>query len=122
MKLDIDTETYKMLLNNYLTEVENYIPKLKDGNDKIKSMLIDAGSLLSLDSMVLKLQKLLKGKDADKTILEIELFINFLKDKIERKEDDDSDDKVLDDTVTTVDSRDKNGIKDENIIDEDAKL
>jgi len=81
-KLSIDLNSYKMLLNSYLGEIEKYLPELKDSNSQIIDMLIDAGKLLSLDTVTSKLSEL-KNEAIDKVskIKELDTFTRLLKIK-----------------------------------------
>jgi len=56
-KLSIDTDNYKLLLNNYLDEIENYKDDLLNDNKSTIDMLMDASNLLSLDIITKRLQQ-----------------------------------------------------------------
>jgi len=87
-RLNIDLDSYKMLLNSYINEFDRVSDLLKIGDSKTIDMLIDAGQLLALDSIVLKLTKLKNTteiQDIKQKAKEIELYINELKNKIDNK-------------------------------------
>jgi len=86
-KLNIDLSSYKMLLNSYLSEIDKYLPQLEKSDKQTIDMLIDAGQLLSLDSVTSKLSKL-KALDKDEKstkIKELQLFNKQLKNKLNNK-------------------------------------
>jgi HPt (histidine-containing phosphotransfer) domain-containing protein len=88
-KLNIDLSSYKMLLNSYLGEIDKYMPKLKENDTQSIDMLIDAGQLLSLDSIISKLTSLKNDTldDKDNKLIEIEHFTKFLKEKLNNTKD-----------------------------------
>ena len=102
-RLNIDLDSYKMLLNSYINEFDRVNELLKIGDSKTIDMLIDAGQLLALDSIVLKLTKLKNAtetQDIEQKSKEIELYINELKNKIDNKKVDNSFNEV--NTVSNV--------------------
>ena len=82
-KLNIDLNSYKMLLNSYLGEIDKYIPQLKESNTQVIDMLIDAGQLLSLDTITSKLSALKIADESDRAskVKEIDIFTKLLKTK-----------------------------------------
>ncbi len=85
-RLNLDLDSYKMLLNSYINEFARVDDLLKKGDKKSIDMLIDAGQLLALDSVVLKLTKLKNAndpKDIEQKANEIEIYIKELKNKID---------------------------------------
>jgi len=86
-KLNIDLNSYKMLLNSYLSEIDKYIPQLKKSDTQTINMLIDAGQLLSLDSITSKLTNLksLNQEEKEPKIKELEIFSKLLKEKLNNK-------------------------------------
>ena len=84
-KLSIDTSSYKMLLGNYLDEIEKYSNELESGATSTINMLQDAGELLSLNLLTQKLEKLKSSNNKRDTTREISLMASLLKEKIENK-------------------------------------
>ena len=82
-KLSIDSKSYKMLLANYLDEIEKYNSELENGITSTIDMLQDAGELLSLNSLTQKLESLKSNTDRRETAKEISLMVSLLKEKIE---------------------------------------
>ena len=84
-KLSIDASSYKMLLGNYLDEIEKYNNELENGATSTIDMLQDAGELLSLNILTQKLEKLKSSSDRRETTKEISLMASLLKEKLEKK-------------------------------------
>ncbi len=84
-KLSIDTSSYKMLLNNYLDEIEKYNNELENGVSSTINMLKDAGELLSLDILTKKLEHLKSNNNKKDTLKEISLIASLLKEKADKK-------------------------------------
>ena len=87
-RLNLDLDSYKMLLNSYINEFTRVDEQLKRKDQKTIDMLIDAGQLLALDSVVFKLTKLKNATDAsdiEQKAKEIEIYIRELKKKIDGK-------------------------------------
>ena len=84
-KLSIDTSSYKMLLGNYLDEIEKYSNELESGATSTIDMLQDAGELLSLNLLTQKLEKLKNSNNKRNSTREISLMASLLKEKIENK-------------------------------------
>jgi len=82
-KLNIDTNSYKMLLNNYLDEIEKYRADLENGSSSTIDMLKDAGELLSVDMLAQELAKLKSRDDRSKSLKEILLISSLIKEKME---------------------------------------
>jgi len=83
-KINLDLDSYKMLLGSYLDEMESYKEKLEHGNSDIKNMLIDAGKLLSLDGIVEKLKELNSDVHHNQLIMkDISSYTKKLKEKLE---------------------------------------
>ncbi len=84
-KLSIDKSSYKMLLTNYLEEIEKYNKELENGTTSTIDMLQDAGKLLSLDLLTKRLGELKSEGDRVSLIKEISLISSLLKEKIDKK-------------------------------------
>ena len=87
-KLSIDISSYKMLVENYLDEIEKYNNELLDGSLSTINMLADAGELLSLDILTQKLNKLKDSEDRVSVLKEISLISSLLREKLEDKQED----------------------------------
>ena len=86
-KLSIDISSYKMLVENYLDEIEKYNNELLDGSLSTINMLADAGELLSLDILTQKLNKLKDSEDRVSVLKEISLISSLLREKLEDKKE-----------------------------------
>ncbi len=86
-KLSIDSSSYKMLVENYLDEIEKYNNELLDGSLSTINMLADAGELLSLDILTQKLNKLKDSEDRASVLKEISLISSLLREKLEDKQE-----------------------------------
>ncbi len=84
-KLSIDKSSYKMLLANYLDEIEKYNNELENGTTSTIDMLQDAGKLLSLDILTQRLGQLKQEGDRASFIKEISLISSLLKEKMDKK-------------------------------------
>ena len=84
-KLSIDKSSYKMLLTNYLEEIEKYNKELENGTTSTINMLQDAGKLLSLDLLTKRLGELKSEGDRVSLIKEISLISSLLKEKMDKK-------------------------------------
>lgn len=84
-KLSIDKSSYKMLLTNYLEEIEKYNKELENGTTSTIDMLQDAGKLLSLDLLTKRLGELKSEGDRVSLIKEISLISSLLKEKMDKK-------------------------------------
>ena len=80
--LNIDEESYKMLLGNYLDELDNYKEDLVNGSKSTISMLADAGDLLSLPIISKKLNELLESGKKNQALKELTLLESLLRDKV----------------------------------------
>ena len=80
--LNIDGESYKMLLDNYLDELDNYREDLVNGSKSTISMLADAGDLLSLPIISKKLNELLESSKKNQALKELTLLESLLRDKL----------------------------------------
>jgi len=85
-KLSIDFSSYKMLVDNYLDEIQKYQDDLLNKTNSTINMLADAGELLSLDLITKKLNELKEDKDTKSSLKEIALISTLLKEKLEQKE------------------------------------
>ena len=94
-KLNIDIDSYKMLLSNYLDEIEKYRADLENGSSSTIDMLTDAGELLSVDILAQELKKLKNRDDKSESLKEISLISSLIKEKIESKESSDKEEKEL---------------------------
>jgi len=102
-RLNLDLDSYKMLLNSYINEFTRVEKLLKIGDKKTIDMLIDAGQLLALDSVVFKLTKLknaIEPIDIEQKANEIEIYIRELKNKIDRKNENNIVDKIEETTIS----------------------
>ena len=77
--LSIDVENYKLLLDNYLDEIENYRSDLEDNKRTTVEMLIDASNLLSLDIITDYLQKL----PSQSALKELFITIKLIREKLD---------------------------------------
>jgi len=84
-KLSIDLSNYKLLLENFIDELDNYKSDLSKGEASTVSMLIDASELLSLSSVTDRLKKLSSSRDNSITISELDLIKNLLREKLKGK-------------------------------------
>jgi len=82
-KLNIDTNSYKMLLSNYLDEIEKYRADLENGSSSTIDMLKDAGELLSIDMLAQELGKLKSRDDRSESLKEISLISSLIREKME---------------------------------------
>jgi len=82
-KLSIDYSSYKMLLKNYLDEIEKYNNDLLSGSSSTINMLTDAGELLSLNVLTNKLNQLKSEDNRHSTIAEINLISSLIREKLE---------------------------------------
>ena len=85
-KLSIDSSSYKMLVDNYLDEIEKYHDDLVNKTSSTINMLTDAGELLSLDLISKKLNELKDSQDTSSIVKEIALISTLLKEKLEQEE------------------------------------
>ena len=98
-RLNLDIDSYKMLLNSYINEFNRVENLIEIGDNKTIDMLIDAGQLLALDTVVLKLTKLKNStdeQDLKHNSNEIHIYIDELKNKISGSKE--SNDESLEDT------------------------
>ena len=82
--LNLDLTSYKMLLDSYIKEIETHKSDIYNRNNKTIDMLIDAGQLLNVDSLVHKLSKLKENSDekSESIANEIEIYASLLKKKL----------------------------------------
>ena len=82
--LNLDLTSYKMLLNSYIQEIETHKSAIYNRNNKTIDMLIDAGQLLNVDSLVHKLSKLKESNEekSESIANEIEIYVSLLKKKL----------------------------------------
>jgi len=86
-KLSIDYSSYKMLLENYLDEIEKYNNDLLSGSSSTINMLTDAGELLSLNILTDKLNQLKSDDNRQSTIAEINLISSLIREKVDNLEE-----------------------------------
>ena len=84
-KLSIDSSSYKMLLGNYLDEIDKYNSELESGVTSTIDMLKDAGELLSLNILTKKLEELKTSNKKRAATKEISLIASLLKEKADKK-------------------------------------
>ena len=117
-KLSIDTSSYKMLLGNYLDEIDKYNGELESGATSTIEMLKDAGELLSLNILTKKLEELKTSNDKRAATKEISLIASLLKEKAEKKPAQ----KIEEINVVTVPQVAKEDVKKEVITTKEEKI
>ncbi len=85
--LNIDVDSYKMLLENYLDELENYNDDIKNRVHSTITMLADAGELLSLKVISKKLNEIAIAPEPTAPIRDLTLLVSLLRDKLSNKTD-----------------------------------
>ncbi len=85
--LNIDVDSYKMLLENYLDELENYNDDIKNRVHSTITMLADAGELLSLKVISKKLNEIAIAPEPAAPIRDLTLLVSLLRDKLSNKTD-----------------------------------
>ena len=105
-KLSIDSNSYKMLLGNYLDEINKYNFELENGNTSTIEMLKDAGELLSLDILTKKLDNLKVSDKRKEDTKEISLIASLLKDKA--NEELNKKEQVINDVIIEEDTKSTN--------------
>ena len=85
-KLSIDKDNYKLLLENYLDEIDNYKKDLESGNKSTIDMLTDASNLLSLDLITNKIKELTNSDKRASSLKEVTLITTLIREKLEGKE------------------------------------
>jgi len=83
--ISIDLDNYKLLLGNFLDELENYKEDIKNGNSSTIDMLTDASTLLSLEPITKKLNLISSNYNKDLSIKELNVFRTILKDRLNGK-------------------------------------
>ncbi len=80
--LNIDKESYRMLVDNYLDEIENYHDDIQNRVHSTITMLADAGELLSLNVISKKLNEVAVSSEPSTPLRDLTLLVSLLRDKI----------------------------------------
>ena len=81
-RLSINNDNYKMLLENYIDEINNHKNDLEVANLNNIEMLADASRLLSLDIVTEKLELIAKDDNRQEHIQELYLIVSKLQDRL----------------------------------------